>query len=203
MISTHQGEAAAGLVESESPDIVILDLGLPDISGFEVLKDIRLFSDVPVIIVTVRDSEADVVKGLNLGADEYVVKPFGQFELLARVKAVLRGRKHRPELSTTITFGPLKFDPTSGSLSCGSREILLTRTECLIIHELISNADHLVTYSELAEAVWGDYYPNAPNTLRVYIRRLRAKIEAEPGCSRLINSRQGRGYIMELPAPAC
>ncbi len=202
LISSHQGKGAIELVESESPDMVILDLGLPDVSGFEVLKDIRLFSDVPVIIVTVRDSETDIVKGLNLGADEYIVKPFGQLEILARVKAVLRCRQRCPELPETIIFGPLKFNLSSSSLSYESREIHLTRTECLIIYELLSNAGHLVTYSKLAEAVWGDYYPNAPDTLRVYIRRLRAKIEVEPGYSRLIHTKTGLGYLMKLPGPA-
>ena len=202
LISSHQGKVAVELVEKETPDMVILDLGLPDVSGFEVLKDISRFSDIPVIITTVRDSEADIVKGLDLGADEYIVKPFGQLELLARVKAVLRGRKHCLELQEPIILGPLKFDPASCSLSYGSRKIHLTRTECLIIHELISNAGHLATYSQLAEAVWGDYYPNASDTLRVYIRRLRAKIEIEPECQRLIHARPGLGYLIELPSSA-
>lgn len=199
LVSTHQGNKGVELVESESPDVVILDLGLPDINGFEVLKQIRLFSRVPIIIVTVRDSEADIVKGLELGADEYVVKPFGQLELLARVKVVLR-RHYSLETPGPVICGLLQFYPCSGQLICGSTKINLTRTESLIIHSLMQNAGHVVTYSELAETVWGDIYPNAADTLRVYIRRLRAKIETHPRCVGLIHSRPGIGYLLELPA---
>jgi two-component system KDP operon response regulator KdpE len=197
IISLDQGKSAASIVESKSPNMVLLDLGLPDINGFDVLKEIRSFSTIPVIIITVSDSEESIVKGLNLGADEYIVKPFGQLELLARIKAVIRNRDYK--YLTAMAAGPLKYYPESCSLKCGVKDIHLTRTECLIIYELLSNRGKLVTYSQLADCIWGDYYPNAPEAIRVYIRRLRSKIEAEPGCSGLIVSKQGFGYILDIP----
>lgn len=199
VITVSQGKEVAGLIESESPDLVLLDLGLPDISGFEVLRGIRQLSNIPVIIITVSDSEESVVKGLNLGADEYIVKPFGQLELLARIKAVLRNRNS--QYSTPINVGPLQYHPESCRIKCGSKYIHLTRTECLIIYELMTKQGIIVTYEKLADSIWGSYYPNASDAIRVYIRRLRAKIETEPGCSGLITSKPGLGYIFELPKP--
>ena len=199
LLSTHQGNSGVELVENESPDVVILDLGLPDISGFEVLKQIRLFSKVPIIIVTVRDSEADIVKGLELGADEYVVKPFGQLGLLARVKAILR-RHHALDTLEPLICGPLQFDYSSGQLILESTKIHLSRTEGLIIHLLMQNAGRVVTHSKLAEAIWGDTYPGSADALRVYIRRLRAKIEGDARYKGLILSSPGIGYTLELPA---
>ena len=195
--AVNRGNEAKDIISNKSPDMVLLDLGLPDISGFDVLKEIRQFSNIPVIIITVADSEESIVKGLNLGADEYIVKPFGQLELLARIKAVLRNKNG--QYLTPITLGPLKYYPESCKLKCGSKDIHLTRTECLIIHELLANKGKVVTYTQLADIIWGDYYPNAPETIRVYIRRLRSKIETEPSCSGLIKSKPGSGYILELP----
>jgi len=198
IIALNRGNEAKDIIADKSPDIVLLDLGLPDISGFEVLKEIRSFSNIPIIIITVADSEESIVKGLNLGADEYIVKPFGQLELLARIKAVLRNRNN--QYLTPVTLGPLKYYPESCKLKCGTKDIHLTRTECLIIYELLINKGKLVTYTQLADILWGDYYPSAPDAIRVYIRRLRSKIEIQPGCSGLISSKSGLGYILELPS---
>ncbi|UCG54016.1 MAG: response regulator transcription factor [Dehalococcoidia bacterium] len=195
--AVNRGKEAIDLISNKPPDVVLLDLGLPDISGFEVLKEIRLFSNIPVIIITVADSEESIVKGLNLGADEYIVKPFGQLELLARIKAVLRIKTN--QYLAPVALGPLKYYPESCKLKCGSKDIHLTRTESLIMHELLANKGKVVTYAQLADIIWGDYYPNAPEAIRVYIRRLRSKIETEPGCSGLITSKSGLGYILELP----
>ena len=199
LIPVGKGQRGIELAESQAPDLVILDLGLPDIDGFEVLKQIRCFSQVPIIIVTVRNSEADIVKGLEWGADEYIVKPFGQFELLARIRALLR-RQHHPELGEPIICGPLHFDPSSDQLICGPAKIHLTHTEVLIMHLLMKNVGHITTYNELAEAIWGDIYPKAENTIRVYIRRLRVKIESEPQCKGFIRSQPGVGYILDVPS---
>ena len=199
IIAVNQGKEVAGLIESESPDLVLLDLGLPDISGFEVLRGIRQFSNIPVIIITVSDSEESIVKGLNLGADEYIVKPFGQLELLARIKAVLRNRNS--QYLTPITVGPIQYYPESCRVKCGAKYIHLTRTECLVIYELMTKQGKVVSYEKLADSLWGSYYPNAVDAIRVYIRRLRAKMETEPSCSGLITSKPGLGYIFELPKP--
>ena len=198
LVSTDQGSNVAELVENQSPDMVILDLNLPDISGFEVLKRIRTFSTVPVIIVTVSDSEADIVKGLEWGADEYVVKPFGQLELLARVRAVMRGRHYPSREQIPILHGPFRFDPDTHELSVGVNRVPLTRTESHIVHLLMSNIGEVVTYSQLAEEVWGGTYPNSKDTLRVYIRRLRSKVGAPLQYKFQISSRPGVGYFLEL-----
>ena len=194
IISTHQGDSGVELAGSQMPDVVLLDIGLPDISGFNVLKQIRAFSEVPVIIQTVKDSEADIVRGLGLGADEYIVKPYGQMELLARVRSVLR--RHNSHLSNTVSYGMLHLDTSSGQLSMGTGSVCLTRTETLILNDLIISAGHAVTFTRLAETVWGTEYPNAEPTLRVYIRRLRQKVEAVSGDSIRISSRAGIGYSL-------
>jgi two-component system KDP operon response regulator KdpE len=202
VVPTHHGREAAELVEKEKPDVVLLDIGLPDISGFEVLKNIRLFSSVPVIIVTVNSRESDIVKGLGLGADEYVVKPFGQMEILARVGAVLRSHKPQED-ATSVVLGPMQFNSLVRELSCGSTTIRLTPNESLILHRLMVKAGNVVTFGELADILWGESYPNSSDAIRVHVARLRGKIERIPRCRVSIVSKPGIGYIMEVqPLPA-
>jgi two-component system KDP operon response regulator KdpE len=195
--STRLGKRGVELVESEAPDIVILDLGLPDINGFEVLRQIRLFSSVPIIILTVRAEEADIVKGLEWGADDYIVKPFRQLELLARVRALIRRRT--PAEEETLAVGPLHLEATTGQLLYNSKEIALTITESRLLSHLMRNAGHVVTHSSLAEAVWGNDYPGATDSLKVHIRRLREKIEADPSHPQLILTKSGVGYFLVRP----
>lgn len=194
VISTKHGQKGIELVESEAPDIVILDLGLPDMSGFEVLRQFRSFSSVPTIILTVRPEETDIVKGLEWGADDYIVKPFRQMEFLARVKALIR-RQSYPEREI-VTSGPLKLEASTGQLYYDDQEIALTTTESLILNHLMVNAGRVVTHSSLAEAVWGDDYPGSVDSLKVHIRRLREKIETDPSNPQLILTRTGIGYLL-------
>jgi len=194
VVSTRLGQKGVELVESELPDIVILDLGLPDISGFEVLQQFRRFSDVPTIILTVRSDEVDIVKGLEWGADDYIVKPFRQLEFLARVRALIR-RQSYPE-QEVVASGPLRLETATGQLHYDGKEIALTTTESLILTHLIRNAGHVVTHSRLAEAVWGEDYPGSVDSLKVHIRRLREKIEPDPGNPKLILTRSGIGYFL-------
>ncbi len=197
-VSTHLGEKGVGLVESENPDVVILDLGLPDISGFDVLKGIRAFSDVPVLILTVRGDESDVVKGLEWGADDYMVKPFRQLELLSRIKALTR-RASPSDRETPLVYGKLSFDPSTRQLSYGQREINLTRTEGIILHSLMRNAGQVATHSTLAEAVWGEDYPDATSAIKVHILRLRQKLEVDSSQPKLILTKAGIGYLLAKP----
>jgi two-component system, OmpR family, response regulator VicR len=194
VVSTRLGRKGIELVETENPDIVILDLGLPDISGFEVLSQIRLFSHVPIIILTVRADEADVVKGLEWGADDYILKPFRQLELLARVKAMIRRQSTTDE--EELVSGTLHLDATSGQLRSDGKEIALTITESRILAHLMRNAGHVVTHSSLAEAVWGNDYPGAADSLKVHIRRLREKIEGNPSQPKFILTKAGVGYYL-------
>ncbi len=197
VISTRLGKKGVELVESELPDMVILDLGLPDINGFEVLREIRRFSRVPIIILTVRADEADVVKGLEWGADDYVTKPFRQLEFLARVKALIR--RQTPSEEETVTCGPLSLNTTASELYHDGKEIALTITENRILSHLMKNVGHVVTHSSLSEAVWGDDYPGAAKSLKVHIRRLREKIEKDASHPQFIVTRPGVGYLLARP----
>jgi DNA-binding response OmpR family regulator len=195
LIITSHGATGAELVEKENPDIVILDLGLPDISGFEVLEIIRLFSNVPVIILTVRGEETDISKGLELGADDYVVKPFRQVEFLSRVRAVLR-RAGPIDNASPIVCGRLHYYPATRQLLYGEKEISLTSSESHIFESLIKKAGCLVTHAELSESLFGDYYPEAADNIKVHIQRIRKKIEADPSHPNIIINKLGLGYIL-------
>jgi two-component system KDP operon response regulator KdpE len=198
IISTNLGEEGIELVETEKPDVVILDLGLDDISGFDVLKQVRLFSSVPILILTVRADETDIVKGLEWGADDYVVKPFRQLELLSRIKALTR-RQGPITAETPLVCGNIRLDPATRQLFLNEKEVNLTPTEGAIISHLMKNAGRVVTHSSLAESVWEDDYPDAANSLKVYIRRLREKLETDPAHPKIILTKTGVGYQMTKP----
>lgn len=195
LITTSLGEEGLKLVEKENPDIVILDLGLPDISGFEVLKGIRLFSNVPVIILTVRGEEADVTKGLEWGADDYVVKPFRQVEFLSRLRAVLR-RAGPVDDDAPIICGQLHYYPNRKQLVYDEREISLTPNESRVFEALVRKAGYLVTHTELSEALFGDDYPEATDSIKVHIQRLRRKIEIDPSNPQVILNKPSLGYMI-------
>jgi two-component system KDP operon response regulator KdpE len=199
LISASLGEEGLDLVEDEKPDLVILDLGLPDIDGYEVLRQIRLFSSVPIVILTVRGDEDDIIRGLEWGADDYVIKPFRQLELLSRLKVQLR-RQISPDQEAPVVCGPLRLDPSTFQLKYGAKEVSLTLIEGRMMYHLMRNAGHVVTHSRLAEAVWGEDHPGATDSLRVYIRHLREKLEADPGNPKLILTKVGVGYILATPA---
>ena len=198
LISTQFGEKGIEMVEHEKPDVVILDLGLPDISGFEVLKQVRLFSSVPIIILSVRADESDIVKGLECGADDYVVKPFKQLELLSRIKLVTR-RQDRLGKEEPLECGQLRFDPSTWQVFYGDKEINVTRTEGSILRHLMRNAGRVVTHSDLSDAVWGVDYADAVESLKVHIRRLRVKVEADPSNPQIILTKPGIGYSLAKP----
>jgi len=198
LISTPLGQKGIELAETEHPDVVILDLGLPDISGYEVLKQIRLFSAVPVIILTVRSEEVDIVRGLEGGADDYIIKPFRQLELLSRIRCVTR-RQERVAQEKPLEIGQFYFNPSTWQLVIGEREISVTRTEGSIFYHLLQNAGRVVTHSDLAEALWGVDYPDAADCLRVHIRRLRVKIEEDPRQPQVILTKPGVGYLLAKP----
>jgi two-component system, OmpR family, response regulator VicR len=195
LVTTQQGEKGIELVENEKPDIVILDLGLPDINGYDVLKQIRMFSDLPILILTARTEESDIVKGLEWGADDYMIKPFRQLELLSRIKALTR-RRATADNEAPVSIGPLNFNPSTGQLKYKDKDINLTPTEGRILNHLMRNAGQVVTHGSLADAVWGEDYPGAVDSLKVYIRRLREKLETEPQQPQLILTKAGVGYLM-------
>ena len=204
VIATPEGSKGLTLVETESPDVVILDLGLPDTDGLEVLKDIRSFSNVPIIIVTVRGEEMDKVRGLELGADDYITKPFSHMELLARIQAVLR-RTHlagfeaeeKPFLSPGLTI-----DFASRTVTANGQIVNLTPTEYDLLRYLVLNEGTVLTHRALLEKVWGKEYTDAPEYLKVYIQRLRNKLEADSSNPRLLISKRGVGYKFVRPSSA-
>lgn len=195
--STGSGERGIMLVETLQPDLVVLDLNLPDINGFEVLKRIRLFSGVPVMVLTVKSEESAVVKAIGSGADEFIVKPFRQMELLTRINAIFR-RKHTDSIST-VNLGPMVIDFVSNSIISGLKTIRLTSIESMILHALVSNIGRQLSCAELARHVWGEKYQGYEDALRVHIRHIRQKIEADPSKPRYIVTIPGMGYCIPKP----
>ena len=202
--STAEGSKGLTLAETESPDAIILDLGLPDMDGLEVLKDIRSFSNVPIIIVTVRGDEMDRVRGLELGADDYITKPFSHMELLARIKAVLR-RTLMPELKAEEKsfYSPrLTIDFATRTVTVSEQPVRLTPTEYNLLHYLVLNEGAVLTHRALLEKVWGEEYTDSPDYLKVYIQRLRNKLEEDPGNPQFLISERGVGYKFVRPPSA-
>ncbi len=196
VVSANEGIAGLGAIEKESPDIVILDIGLPDIDGYEVCRRIRLFSDVPVIILTVKNQEFDKVKGLELGADDYIGKPFSHVELLARVKAVLR-RSTMPQLEEEeepLTVGKIRIDFASHGVRVDGTEVKLTATEYSLLHFLARNAGRVIPHRVLLEKVWGSDHVDSTHYLKVYMQRLRVKFGDDLQNPNLVVSERGVGY---------
>ncbi len=203
VIYTDKGRRGITMVKDNLPDIVILDLGLPDLDGLEVLKEIRSFSNVPVAILTVRDAEVDKIRGLEMGADDYITKPFSHVELLARVKAILR-RTQIPEHETgpkIFYSSKLTIDFTRRTVTVDKQPVRLTPTEYNLLYYLVLNPNITLTHQALLEKVWGEEYIDAPEYLKVYIQRLRNKIEEDPSNPQLIISERGIGYkFVTLPS---
>jgi|LSQX01.1.fsa_nt_gb DNA-binding response OmpR family regulator len=195
IISTRLGEEGIEFVETYDPDIVILDLGLPDINGYEVLKKIRLFSNIPVLILTQNEEERSVIKALELGADEYIIKPFRQLELLARVKSILR-RHYGQGSSASEKIGPLQFDLAKCTVKYKGKTHNLTKTEIAILRHLALNSGKTVTINSIAQSIWGNNYSDSANAIRVYIHHLREKLEANPRKPSLIVTKPGIGYVL-------
>jgi DNA-binding response OmpR family regulator len=202
LLSAGTGKEALDLVEQESPDLVLLDVGLPDMDGFKVLEEIRLFSDVPVVMLTARDDTIDKVRGLELGADDYVTKPFNHLELLARVKAVLRRLDMPAPKSRAPSFksGDMEMDFASQEVRVSGETIKLTPTEYKLLYHLVRNAGHTLTQGTLLAKVWGREYRDEVDYLRVYVRRLRDKLGDDPEKPRYIRTERGLGYRFLRPA---
>ena len=190
------GDAGLDAIEREHPDIVLLDVGLPDLDGFEVLRRIRAFSDVPVVMLTARDDSMDKVKGLELGADDYVTKPFNHLELMARVKAVLRRLEMPAPASRAPSFraGELEVDFAGQEARLRGKRLDLTPTEYKLLYHLVRNAGHILQHGTLLAKVWGREYIDEVDYIRVYIRRLRDKLGDDPDHPRYIRTERGLGY---------
>ena len=195
VLAAYDGETALDLVADENPDVVLLDVAMPEMDGFQVLKQIRLFSDVPVIMVTVRDSELEKVRGLELGADDYITKPFSHLELLARVRAVLRRARGLPLThEEPFTSGDIRVDFDRRKVTVRGKEVPLTSTEYRLLYYLVRNAGRVLTHEDLLAHVWGREYTDEINYLKVYISRLRAKLEKDPRNPQYILTEHSVGY---------
>jgi two-component system KDP operon response regulator KdpE len=196
VLGAPDGEMALDLVERETPDLVLLDIGLPDLDGYQVLEQIRAFSDVPVVMLTARDDTMDKVKGLELGADDYITKPFNHLELLARVKAVLRRLDMPAPKSRAPSFqaGDLEVDFASQEARLRGERLDLTPTEYKLLYHLVRNAGRVLPHGTLLAKVWGREYLDEVDYVRVYIRRLRDKLGDDPERPRYIRTERGLGY---------
>ncbi len=197
LVSAMSGKKGLALLRKEDPDIVILDLNLPDIDGFEVLRQLREFSAVPVIILTVRADDNDILKGLEARADDYVTKPFNYMTLLARIKAVLRRVDTMPypaRLDTDIN-SRIKIDFINQKVKVDNRLVNLTPGEYRMLTVLAKNAGRLVDYRTITSEVWEKEYCGDTESIRIYVRRLREKIHDNPPA--MILNQRGRGYILK------
>jgi two-component system, OmpR family, KDP operon response regulator KdpE len=202
VIGAQRGQEALDLIESQRPDIVLLDIGLPDMDGFAVLAEIRRFSDVPVVMLTARDDAMDKVKGLELGADDYVTKPFNHLELMARIRAVLRRHEMAPPATRAPSFrsGDLEVDFAAHQVRVAGRPVDLTPTEYNLLYHLVRNAGHVLQHGTLLAKVWGREYVDETDYVRVYIRRLRDKIGDDPDHPRYIETVRRLGYRFIAPS---
>ena len=194
------GEAAVAQIAARRPDTVVLDLVMPGMDGFEVLREVRAWTDVPVIVLSARGQERDKVAALDLGADDYLTKPFGTEELLARVRALLRRRVSQAE--TVLHFGEIVLDLAAHVVTRDGTEIHLTPTEYDLLRTLAVNAGKVLTHRQLLERVWGEYAAHNSQQLRVYINYLRRKLEIDPSRPQWIVTEPGVGYRLRTALDA-
>jgi len=196
IISAATGDAGIQMVDTENPTLVILDLGLPDTDGYSVCHEIRRFSDVAIMMLTVRDKESDVVKGLQMGADDYITKPFRPIELIARVQAVMRRCQSTGAQGDEkpLHFGELVVDFGRREVFRSGQSIKLTPTEYQLLYHLSKNPGRVMTHRTLLGRVWGREYLEETNYLKVHIKHLRQKLEEDPSNPKYILTERTIGY---------
>ncbi len=201
VLTAANGEEALQMVERETPDLVILDLMLPKLDGYTVCRRIREFSAVPVIMLTARSAEMDLIHGFEVGADDYLTKPFSVSELLMRVQAVLRRSQWPEETIVRRTFkaGPIEIDFAQHRVTRDAEPVKLTPTEYRLLAYLAANANRVISHRELLRAVWGPEYGDESEYLRVYIRYLRQKLEPDPANPRYLLTQPAAGYMFYQP----
>ncbi|HLZ20844.1 MAG TPA: response regulator transcription factor [Ktedonobacterales bacterium] len=206
VVASTDGQQALEHVEQKMPDLLILDVMMPRLDGFSVCERVREFSAVPIIIVTARGQDQDKIRGLDLGADDYLTKPFSIEELLARVRAVLRrsqlsAQQNAQGLRSTMTIGDLSIDFAQHRVTIADCEVDLTPVEYRLLAYLAHNAGRVVTQDLLLEHVWGEEYAGESHLLQVNVNRLRRKVEHDPTQPRYLLTKMGVGYMLST-APA-
>jgi two-component system KDP operon response regulator KdpE len=194
------GGEALRLAATLKPSLIVLDLGLPDIDGFTVLERVREWSDVPIIILSVRSREGEKVRALELGADDYVTKPFGMAEFLARIRAALR--RHQPATAPLGAFAvdEFAFDPVTRKVLIRGAEVRLSPKQYRLLQILVQHAGKVVTHQQLLSEIWGPAHAGDVQYLRVFVKNLRQKIEADPARPHYLLTELGVGYRMRAPA---
>lgn len=195
-LTASDGAEALQKIDTELPDLIILDIMMPNIDGFEVCRRLREWSQIPIIMLSARDDEMDKVKCFELGADDYLTKPFGVEELVARVRAVLRRTEsaHAIPTKSSFTCGSLVVNFVERRVTVAEREVELTPTEYNLLQELVLNANKVLTHTHLLNKVWGPEYREDTQYLHVFVRRLRVKLELDPTKPRYILTVSGVGY---------
>ncbi len=202
VLAASNGSHAIEMIAMENPDLVLLDLILPgEIDGYEVARRVREFSNIPIIMLTARVREADILRGFEIGADDYITKPFNAKELLARIRAVLKrsSTEATGPAEAELVYGELKIDQAQRKVSVAGREIRLTHTEYSLLHELAAHCNQVMLHEQLLVAVWGPEYRDDIEYLRAYIHYLRQKIEPDPANPRIILRSPGVGYMLVSP----
>ena len=194
VVAASDGESALDTAATAAPDLVVLDLGLPDIDGTEVIRRLRAWSEVPVIVLSVRDGQEQKVGAFDLGADDYVTKPFGIEELLARMRALQRRTRSDDATSPVLRFGPLQVDFARELVELNGEPLRLTPIEYKLLTTMASNAGKLLTHRFLLQRVWGPSYGTESHYLRVFMRQLRRKLGDDPSKPRYIVTEPGLGY---------
>lgn len=205
VLAATSGQPAIEMVALEQPDLVLLDILLPDgLDGYDVCSRIREFSRVPVIMLTAKAVESDLLHGFDVGCDDYLTKPFSAKELIARVKAVLRRSWHPEEMTTaSLVCGDMEINFAQRSVKVHGNAVSLTRTEYELLRQLALNANRVVLHHDLLTAVWGPEYRDDIDYLRAYIRYLRRKLEQDPSDPQRIVTSPGVGYMLVCPGEEC
>jgi two-component system KDP operon response regulator KdpE len=197
VVTAGNGPDALKAIDESRPDIVLLDILMDEMSGIEVLRRIRERANIPVIFLTAKGRDADKVRGLEMGADDYVTKPFHPDELAARVRAVLRRSTSVSAPNNIVRAGPIEVDLTKRMVKKNGEPVAMTRTEWMLLESLAANYGKVMLNSELLSRVWGPEYRDDLQYLRVWVSRLRSKLEEEPAHPQVIKTRYGIGYLFE------
>jgi two-component system KDP operon response regulator KdpE len=203
VLEAENGERGLRTATLRPVDLIVVDLGLPDIDGAAVVERIRAWSTVPIIVLSVRSSEAEKVRLLELGADDYVVKPFGMAELLARARAALRRHLRSAEGQPTVRMGPLQIDLSARIVTVNQARVQLSPKEYRLLQVLAQHAGNVVTHQHLLQEVWGVKHVHDTHYLRIFVRKLRQKIEQDPTRPRILVTELGVGYrLAQVAEPA-
>lgn len=201
VVEAADGKEGIAQTAATRPDLVLVDLGLPDMDGKEVVQAIRQWSNVPIIILTAREQEEEKITALDVGADDYVTKPFSTGELMARIRVCLRRSAVEEKTDTTLTCGGIRMDLAKYEVTVDGREVKLTPTEFDLLKVLMQYAGRVLTHKQLLQAVWGKQYDNDLHYIRIYMRQLRRKIEENPAEPKYLITETGIGYRLTSEEP--